>query len=247
MFERFTDRARRVVVLAQEEAYEVGHGYIGTEHILAGLLHEEDGVAAQVLRRLGLTPESVHQQIIDLVGEGVHPRSGHIPFTPRVKKVFELALREALQLGHSYIGTEHILLGLVLLSDGVAAQVWVRLHVEAAQIKPLVIELLSQQPLPAADPNPKLDEVGELIRKHNQGEDAPSEPSTHRFIPCATFDPELQRQARSGPTPEDDPIHTLAFQGSNTEVEEVARALKQRFGRSHLGSRLANALLEQIS
>ena len=123
MFERFTDRARRVVVLAQEEARMLNHNYIGTEHILLGLIHEGEGVAAKALESLGISLEAVRSQVEEIIGQGQQAPSGHIPFTPRAKKVLELSLREALQLGHNYIGTEHLLLGLVRERDGVAAQV----------------------------------------------------------------------------------------------------------------------------
>jgi ATP-dependent Clp protease ATP-binding subunit ClpC len=113
MFERFTDRARRVVVLAQDEARLLNHNYIGTEHILLGLIHENEGVGAKALEALGVTLDAVREQVRDIIGEGNQTPSGHIPFTPRAKKVLELSLREALQLGHNYIGTEHILLGLI--------------------------------------------------------------------------------------------------------------------------------------
>ena len=113
MFERFTDRARRVVVLAQEEARMLNHNYIGTEHILLGLIHEGEGVAAKALESLGISLEAVREQVEEIIGQGQQAPSGHIPFTPRAKKVLELSLREALQLGHNYIGTEHILLGLI--------------------------------------------------------------------------------------------------------------------------------------
>ena len=126
MFERFTDRARRVVVLAQEEARMLNHNYIGTEHILLGLIHEGEGVAAKALESLGISLEAVRQQVEEIIGQGQQAPSGHIPFTPRAKKVLELSLREALQLGHNYIGTEHILLGLIREGEGVAAQVLVQ-------------------------------------------------------------------------------------------------------------------------
>jgi ATP-dependent Clp protease ATP-binding subunit ClpA len=113
VFERFTDRARRVVVLAQEEARLLNHNYIGTEHILLGLIHEGEGVAAKALESLGISLEAVRNQVEEIIGQGGSSPSGHIPFTPRAKKVLELSLREALQLGHNYIGTEHILLGLI--------------------------------------------------------------------------------------------------------------------------------------
>ncbi len=127
MFERFTDRARRVVVLAQEEARMLNHNYIGTEHILLGLIHEGEGVAAKALESLGISLDAVREQVQDIIGQGQQPPTGHIPFTPRAKKVLELSLREALQLGHNYIGTEHILLGLIREGEGVAAQVLVKL------------------------------------------------------------------------------------------------------------------------
>ncbi len=127
MFERFTDRARRVVVLAQEEARLLNHNYIGTEHILLGLIHEGEGVAAKALESLGISLEAVRAQVEEIIGHGGPAPSGHIPFTPRAKKVLELSLREALQLGHNYIGTEHILLGLIREGEGVAAQVLVKL------------------------------------------------------------------------------------------------------------------------
>ena len=123
MFERFTDRARRVVVLAQEEARLLNHNYIGTEHILLGLIHEGEGVAAKALESLGISLEAVRAQVEEIIGQGQSAPTGHIPFTPRAKKVLELSLREALQLGHNYIGTEHLLLGLVREGQSGAAQV----------------------------------------------------------------------------------------------------------------------------
>ena len=143
MFERFTDRARRAVVLAQEEARLLNHNYIGTEHILAGLIHEHEGVAARALESLGISLDSVREQVQEIIGQGKQAPSGHIPFTPRAKKVLELALREALQLGHSYIGTEHILLGVVREGEGVAAQVLVRLGADLNRVRQQVIQLLS--------------------------------------------------------------------------------------------------------
>src|SRR6266699_3525352 len=142
MFERFTDRARRVVVLAQEEARMLNHNYIGTEHILLGLIHEGEGVAAKALESLGISQEAVRQQVEEIIGQGQQAPSGHIPFTPRAKKVLELSLREALQLGHNYIGTEHILLGLIREGDGVAAQVLVKLGADLNRVRQQVIQLL---------------------------------------------------------------------------------------------------------
>ena len=153
MFERFTDRARRVVVLAQEEARLLNHNYIGTEHILLGLIHEGEGVAARGLQSLGIRLDSVRSQVVDTIGQGHQSPSGHIPFTPRAKKVLELSLREALQLGHNYIGTEHILLGLIREGDGVAAQVLEKLGADLPKVRHTVIQLLSggsgDEPAPA--------------------------------------------------------------------------------------------------
>ena len=143
MFERFTDRARRVVVLAQEEARMLNHNYIGTEHIGLGLIHEGEGVAAKGLESLGISLEAVRSQVEEIIGQGQQAPSGHIPFTPRAKKVLELSLREALQLGHNYIGTEHILLGLIREGEGVAAQVLVKLGADLSRVRQQVIQLLS--------------------------------------------------------------------------------------------------------
>ncbi len=143
MFERFTDRARRVVVLAQEEARMLNHNYIGTEHILLGLIHEGEGVAAKALESLGISLDAVRSQVTEIIGEGQQAPSGHIPFTPRAKKVLELSLREALQLGHNYIGTEHILLGLIREGEGVAAQVLTKLGADLNRVRQQVIQLLS--------------------------------------------------------------------------------------------------------
>ncbi|PTW91131.1 ATP-dependent Clp protease ATP-binding subunit ClpC [Microbacteriaceae bacterium MWH-Ta3] len=143
MFERFTDRARRVVVLAQEEAKLLNHNYIGTEHILLGLIREGDGIAAKALESLEISLEGVREQVQDIIGQGQQQPTGHIPFTPRAKKVLELSLREALQLGHNYIGTEHILLGLIREGEGVAAQVLVKLGAELGKVRQAVIQMLS--------------------------------------------------------------------------------------------------------
>ncbi len=143
MFERFTDRARRVVVLAQEEARLLNHNYIGTEHILLGLIHEGEGVAAKALESLSISLEGVRAQVEEIIGQGGSSPSGHIPFTPRAKKVLELSLREALQLGHNYIGTEHILLGLIREGEGVAAQVLTKLGADLSRVRQQVIQLLS--------------------------------------------------------------------------------------------------------
>jgi ATP-dependent Clp protease ATP-binding subunit ClpC len=142
VFERYTDRARRAVVLAQEETRMLNHNYIGTEHILLGLIHEGEGVAAKALESLGISLQAVRQQVQDVIGRGQQAPSGHIPFTPRANKVLELASREALQLGHNYIGTEHILLGLIREGEGVAAQVLVKLGADLNRVRQQVIQLL---------------------------------------------------------------------------------------------------------
>ena len=171
MFERFTDRARRVVVLAQEEARMLNHNYIGTEHILLGLIHEGEGVAAKALESMNISLEAVRAQVEEIIGQGQQAPSGHIPFTPRAKKVLELSLREALQLGHNYIGTEHILLGLIREGEGVAAQVLVKLGADLNRVRQTVIQLLSgyqgKEPVAAngpAEPQPStslvLDQFG---------------------------------------------------------------------------------------
>ena len=143
MFERFTDRARRVLVLAQEEARLLNHSFIGTEHILLGLIHEGEGVAAKALESLGISLEAVREKVEETMGVAGTAPSGSPPFTPRAKKVLELSLREALQLGHSYIGTEHMLLGLVREGEGVAATVLVSLGADLGRVRQQVIQLMS--------------------------------------------------------------------------------------------------------
>ena len=143
MFERFTDRARRVIVLAQNEARMLNHSYIGTEHILLGLIHEGEGVAAKALESLGISLAAVRQEVEEIIGHGTTPPKGHIPFTPRAKKVLELSLREGLQMGHKYIGTEFLLLGLIREGEGVAAQVLVKLGADLPRVRQQVIQLLS--------------------------------------------------------------------------------------------------------
>ncbi|MFV0430300.1 MAG: ATP-dependent Clp protease ATP-binding subunit [Arachnia sp.] len=143
MFERFTDRARRVIVLAQDEAKLLNHNYIGTEHILLGLIHEGEGVAAKALESLGISLEAVREQVEEIIGQGQQAPTGHIPFTPRAKRVLELSLREALQMNHNYIGTEHILLGLIREGEGVAAQALLKLGADLNRVRSTVIQLLS--------------------------------------------------------------------------------------------------------
>jgi len=154
MFERFTERARRCVVLAQEEARMLDHNYIGTEHILLGLIHEREGVAARALGSLGITLEAVREQVEEIVGRGQQAPSGHIPFTPRAKKILELSLRAALDMSSETIGTEHLLLGLINEGDGVGAQILDRLGAPATAVREAV---LSQA---AAEPDPPAPEAG---------------------------------------------------------------------------------------
>ena len=151
MFERFTDRARRVVVLSQEEARLLSHNYIGTEHVLLGLIQEHEGVAAQALESLQISLESARREVEQIIGQGDKAPQGHIPFTPRAKKVLELSLRQAMQLGHDYIGTEHILLGLIREGEGVAAQVLEKLGADLASVRQHVIQLLE---VPAGTASP---------------------------------------------------------------------------------------------
>ena len=150
MFERFTDRAKQVVVLAQTQASLLNHNYIGTEHLLLGLIEEGEGVAAQTLERLNISLELARAEVEEMIGRGGAPAAGHIPFTPRAKKVLELSLREALQLGHNHIGTEHLLLGLIREGEGVAAQVLVKLGADLDRVRAQVLELLEvDEPAPA--------------------------------------------------------------------------------------------------
>jgi ATP-dependent Clp protease ATP-binding subunit ClpC len=177
MFERYTDRARRVVVLAQEEARNLGHNYVGTEHILLGLIHESDGIAAKALLALGVSLDETRTQIEAIIGRGdlARAQDGPIPFTPRTKKVLELAVREALQLGHDYIGTEHILLGLMREGDGVGAQVLNSAGIEFSAVRQQIRELLrgSQESyLPPGSPQPNLMRAVDL-RRAELGFDVP--------------------------------------------------------------------------
>jgi ATP-dependent Clp protease ATP-binding subunit ClpC len=143
IFERFTDQARRTLVLAQEEARLLDHSFIGTEHILLGLIHEGEGIAARALRSLGISLEAVREKVEETIGPVGSAPTAAPPFTPRAKKVLELSLREALQLGHNYIGTEHVLLGIVREGEGVAAQVLVSLGVDLSRVRQQVIQLFS--------------------------------------------------------------------------------------------------------
>src|SRR5476651_2655197 len=164
MFERFTERARQVVVLAQEEARTLKHNYIGTEHILLGLLREEEGLAARVLESLDITVERVRAQVVRIVGSGEEATAGQIPFTPRAKKVLELALREALSLEHNYIGTEHILLGVVSENEGVAARILLDLNAGAKTIRNEMLRILSvPEAHKYAEPKPLLSGRGNRL------------------------------------------------------------------------------------
>jgi ATP-dependent Clp protease ATP-binding subunit ClpC len=142
VFERFTDRARRVIVLAQEEARMLNHNYIGTEHVLLGLIHEGEGIAARALGSLGISLDSVRDEITEIIGQGQSVPAGHIPFTPRAKKVLELSLRESIELGHNYIGTEHLLLGLLAEGEGVGAQVLAKMGATLTSVRSEVLKLL---------------------------------------------------------------------------------------------------------
>jgi ATP-dependent Clp protease ATP-binding subunit ClpA len=172
LFERFTERARQVVVLAENEARALKHNYIGTEHILLGLLREEEGLAARVLESLDITVEEVRAQVAQIVGQGDEVTPGEIPFTPRTRKVLELALREALSLGHNYIGTEHILLGLVRHNEGVAASILLDLDADTEKIRNEIIRMLSG-PGPAQPVDPELrPEIERLRAKKDAAIDA---------------------------------------------------------------------------
>jgi ATP-dependent Clp protease ATP-binding subunit ClpC len=204
MFERFTDRARRVVVLAQEEARMLNHNYIGTEHILLGLIHEGEGVAAKSLENLGISLDAVREQVQEIIGQGQQAPSGHIPFTPRAKKVLELSLREALQLGHNYIGTEHILLGLIREGEGVAAQVLVKLGADLNRVRQQVIQLLS----------------GYQGKEHQGAGVGPAEGTPAGSLVLDQFGRNLTEAAREGKL---DPVI-----GRGKEIERVMQVLSRR-------------------
>ncbi len=167
MFERFTDRARRAIVLAQDEARKLDHNHIGTEHILLGLLRDGEGVAVAALDGLGISLEETRAKVTEIIGRGSDQPSGHIPFTPRAKKVLELSLREALELGTDYIGTEHILLGLIREGEGVAAQVLVDLGAGLDQTREKVLELIREggaESEPAGELEARLTSIGPDVR-----------------------------------------------------------------------------------
>src|SRR6266496_2604002 len=201
MFERFTDRARRVVVLAQEEARMLNHNYIGTEHILLGLIHEGEGVAAKALESLGISLEAVRSQVEEIIGQGQAAPTGHIPFTPRAKKVLELSLREALQTAHICIGTEHILLGLIREGEGVAAQVLQKLGADLNRVRQQVIQLLSGY-------------------SGGKGEAAPGEQTPQGSMVLDQFGRNLTQLARKGKL---DPVI-----GRDEEIRRVMQVLSRR-------------------
>ena len=204
MFERFTERARQVVVLAQDEARALKHNYIGTEHILLGLLREEEGLAARVLEQLDITVEEVRAQVARIVGQGDEVTTGQIPFTPRAKKVLELALREALSLGHNYIGTEHILLGLVRENEGVAARILLDFDADAEKIRNEIIRMLS----------------GPGRRQSGQPSSGAQGEKTKNSKLLDQFGRNLTKQATEGKL---DPVV-----GRQTEIERVMQILSRR-------------------
>jgi ATP-dependent Clp protease ATP-binding subunit ClpC len=165
VFERFTDRARRVVVLAQEEARMLNHNYIGTEHILLGLIHEGEGVACRALESMGISLRAARVEVEDIIGQGQSKPTGHVPFTPRAKKVLEMALREALALKHDYIGTEHLLLGLIREGEGVGAQVLQKLGADLNLARQRVIELLRAAGVESAPVEAQHGDPRELVRR----------------------------------------------------------------------------------
>ncbi len=213
MFERFTDRARRVVVLAQEEARLLNHNYIGTEHILLGLLNEGEGIAAKALESLGINLSAVREQVVEIIGQGQQAPTGHIPFTPRAKKVLELSLREALQLGHNYIGTEHILLGLIREGEGVAAQVLQKLGAELQKVRQTVIQLLS-------GPQGSEEKSGTSSSAASRGSASGGEPAAQGSTVLDQFGRNLTQAARDRKL---DPVI-----GRAREIERVMQILSRR-------------------
>jgi hypothetical protein len=199
LFERFTERARQVVVLAQDEARALRHNYIGTEHLLLGLLREEEGVAARALGELDVSLEEVRARVAQIIGMGDELATGQIPFTPRAKRVLELALREALSLGHNYIGTEHILLGLAREGDGVAMRILLDFDADAAKIRGAVIRALSHAPA-TPDPitllHPDLREEVERVRA--QKEEATQAQEFERAASLRTRERNLLRLGKQG-------------------------------------------------
>lgn len=218
MFERMTDRARRIVVLSQEEARILNHDYIGTEHLLLGMVAEGDGIAAKALTSLGISLEGIRTQVEEIIGQGQQPPSGHIPFTPRAKKVLELSLREALQLGHNYVGTEHLLLGLIREGEGVAAQILVKLGAELTRVRLRVIETLHGHLVPL--------------------EAMTGEPSVAQARQAVDWKPDL------GKLKEDLAVAVERDMAEHKVIEASARALAKAFTVSHTLSDAAFAHLK---
>ncbi|NLF91305.1 MAG: AAA family ATPase, partial [Corynebacterium marinum] len=225
MFERFTDRARRVIVLAQEEARLLNHNYIGTEHILLGLIHEGEGVAAKALESMGISLDAVRQEVEEIIGHGTQPHTGHIPFTPRAKKVLELSLREGLQMGHKYIGTEFLLLGLIREGEGVAAQVLVKLGADLPRVRQQVIQLLSgyeggQGANPESTPEAGAGPVGAGTgaARGGAGQGGPGDRSSSLVLD--QFGRNLTQAAKDGKL---DPVV-----GREKEIERIMQVLSRR-------------------
>ncbi len=222
MFERFTDRARRVIVLAQEEARMLNHNYIGTEHILLGLIQEGEGVAAKALESMGISLEDVRGEVEAIIGHGTQPHNGHIPFTPRAKKVLELSLREGLQMGHKYIGTEFLLLGLIREGEGVAAQVLTKLGADLPRVRQQVIQLLSgyegnQGDKPEASTGP----VGAGTGAQNPGRPGPgNQGERSNSLVLDQFGRNLTQAAKDGKL---DPVV-----GRESEIERIMQVLSRR-------------------
>ncbi|MCQ9371592.1 ATP-dependent Clp protease ATP-binding subunit [Corynebacterium sp. 35RC1] len=220
MFERFTDRARRVIVLAQEEARGLNHNYIGTEHILLGLIHEGEGVAAKALESMGISLDDVRREVEEIIGRGAEPPVGHIPFTPRAKKVLELSLREGLQMGHKYIGTEFLLLGLIREGEGVAAQVLVKLGADLPRVRQQVIQLLSGYEGETPENSQENDEpVGASASRGGQGRKGGQGDRSNSLV-LDQFGRNLTQAARDGKL---DPVV-----GREQEIERIMQVLSRR-------------------
>lgn len=220
MFERFTDRARRVIVLAQEEARGLNHSYIGTEHILLGLIHEGEGVAAKALESMGISLDDVRREVEEIIGRGTETPQGHIPFTPRAKKVLELSLREGLQMGHKYIGTEFLLLGLIREGEGVAAQVLVKLGADLPRVRQQVIQLLSGYEGENQESTPENDEpVGAGFGAVRGGNQARKGERSNSLV-LDQFGRNLTQAARDGKL---DPVV-----GREQEIERIMQVLSRR-------------------
>jgi hypothetical protein len=219
-FERFTDRARRVVVLAQEEARALGHNYVGTEHFLVALIGEGEGVAARALESLGVSLAGVREQVEEIIGRGKGAPSGHLPFTPRAKKVLELSMREALRLGHNYVSTEHILLGVIREGEGVAAQILVRLGADLNRVRQQVIEMLSGRHARTSDrvPPPGLGHYDEKIAAARDQKDAALD--AHDFDRAATLRDEEKRLL-------DERAARLAQWSAGTDVAALAEEIER--------------------